>query len=204
MNQPREELLISLVIAQIVDGDAGAGEWDELSALGADDPAIWRRLADSLRDHKSFARAVNASVAQAEMVELPAVPQQTARPKSVLRFPTWPSWSGWAVAAMVTLAATGYMLMNESQTGMTAAQSTPDLLQAYLDQGRQEQSVIGELPERVLIDMQPSATGTGYDLLYLRPILERTHVPDLYRYEGRDELGRPTLVRYEGPEGPPM
>ena len=60
------------------------------------------------------------------------------------------------------------------------------------------------MPERVLIETRPSETGRGYELLYLRQILERTVVPDLYKFYGQDEMGRPTLVRYDGDAGPPM
>ena len=109
MNQPRDDILIS----QIIDGDATAGEWDELTALAGDDPAAWRRLADALRDHKAFARAVNAAVGLADTIELPRSDAATGpRPRSTpnLRFGAWSGWTGWAVAAVVTLAwVTGFV-----------------------------------------------------------------------------------------------
>lgn len=203
MNQPREDILIS----RVIDGDANPGEWDELAALAERDTGTWPHMAARLRDHQAFARAVNVSVEAADEVELP---RAHAGPGS-LRFAGWRGWSGWAVAAAVTLMSVGGLLalpraarpLSGDPVAQTAG-TTDDLLRAYLDRGRQEQSVIGEVPERVLIDMRPAESGDGYELLYLRPILERAVVPDLYRYEGRDDLGRPTLVSYDAPQGPPM
>ena len=82
--------------------------------------------------------------------------------------------------------------------------SASDLLAAYLDKGRQEQSVIAEVPERILIETRPNETGRGFELLYVRQIIERTVVPDLYQFHSQDEMGRPTLVRYDGNRGPSM
>ena len=77
-----------------------------------------------------------------------------------------------------------------------------DILQAYLERGRQENLVIAEVPERILIKTRPAA-GQGYELLFVRQILERAVVPDLYRFDAQDETGRPTLVRFEErPRGP--
>ena len=79
-----------------------------------------------------------------------------------------------------------------------------DLFQAYLQKGRQEEMVIGEVPEKILIDSRSMPSGEGYELLYLRQILERAIVPDLYQFTAQDALGRPTLVRFEQPVGPSM
>ncbi len=216
MNQPRDDILIS----QIIDGDATAGVWDELTALAGDDPAAWRRLADALRDHKAFARAVNAAVGLADTIELPRSDAATGpRPRSTpnLRFSGWSGWTGWAVAAVVTLAlVTGFVnLLTTSPEPVTsgraglmetsAPRSAAELLQAYVDQGRQENRVIAEIPEKVLLETRPLPDGKGYELLYLRQILERKTVGDLYQVNSQDEMGRPaSLVRYEGNQGPPM
>ena len=89
-------------------------------------------------------------------------------------------WSGWVMAAGLAIAVVSGMLSTapiESglDTGTNKAQilSAADLLQAYLDQGRQEDVVIAEVPERVLIETRPIEAGGGYELLYLRQILER-------------------------------
>jgi len=214
MNDLHDDILIS----QAIDGNATTAEWDELTARAEADPTIWRTLAATLREHGAFGRAVNADVAVADSIEMPA-PEitPTARRATVSRFR---GWSGWAIAAVLTIAWVGgvHNLVKTEPTmpgtdsaqpltnhagfgdGTTAAQ----LLQAYLDKGRQEDIVIAEVPERVLIRTRPAGTGGGYELLYLRQILERTVVPNLYEFYSQDEMGRPTLVRYVGNRGPSM
>ena len=214
MNEHRDDILIS----RVIDGDATAGEWDELTALAATDPSVWRNLALSLREDKALSRAVNSDVAVADSIEMP---KSAGRAASLIelrepgRHPAVLAriggWSGWVMAAGLAIAVVSGMLSTapiESglHAGSNKAQilSAADLLQAYLDKGRQEDVVIAEVPERVLIETRPVEAGGGYELLYLRQILERTVVPDLYKFYGQDEMGRPTLVRYDGGPGPSM
>jgi hypothetical protein len=91
-------------------------------------------------------------------------------------------------------------------SGLTPASA----LQAYLDQGQTTGRVIGELPEKLLIRAEPvtDADGTsitGYNIVYVRQIMERTLVKDLYRFGGADEAGQPRAVRVDlRPAGRPM
>lgn len=222
MTEQREDILIS----RAIDGDATAAEWDELTALAEADPAVWRNLGVGLREHGAFARAINAGVAVADRIEMPE-PAAATRPVSMIelrrpvRRPVLTrigGWSGWAIAAVLTLAwVTGVLNIVHNRPGFRTGTPTAgnnnaqivgasasDLLAAYLDKGRQEQSVIAEVPERILLETRPADTGHGYELVYLRQILERTVVPDLYKFHSRDEMGRPTLVRYEENTGPSM
>lgn len=211
MEQAPEDILIS----RVVGGEATNGDWDRLTALADGDPALWRRLGETLRDQAGFARAVNASVSIAEAIDLPPAPRVRTTPgQAAAHVPALRigRWSGWAVAAVVAIAWVAWLFeagRNPNppayNTAGLAGAPAADLLQAYLDRGRREDRVIGEVPERVLIETRPAAVGEGYELLYLRQILERAVVPDLYHFEGRDETGRPTLVRYEGKrQGPGM
>ena len=125
-------------------------------------------------------------------------------------------WSGWAIAAVFTIAwVAGILNLVQSTTPQPigtpvaaeagfAGASASDLFAAYLDKGRQEQFVIAEVPERILIETRPADSGRGYELVYVRQIIERTVVPDLYQFHSQDEMGRPTLVRYDGDRGPSM
>ncbi len=221
MNHLHDDILIS----RAIDGDATAAEWDELSARADANPTIWSDLAATLREHGAFGRAVNAGVAVADSIEMPApgitptVRSAATRPRPAA-LSRLGGWSGWAIAAVLTFAWVGGVLnlvrTNPASTGTGSAQpltnnagfgdgtTAADLLQAYLDKGRQEDFVIAEVPEHVLIETRPSGTGRGYELLYLRQILERIVVPDLYEFYSQDEMGRPTLVRYDGNRGPSM
>jgi hypothetical protein len=210
MEQERDQLLMS----RVVDGDATTEQWDELTALADRDPSIWRRLAATLRDHASFARAINTHVAVAETVPLPS--EAEARRASVTvephvtPFAHVSRWSGWAVAAVIGIAWLSW-IFNAADSGLGRVREAPvnyaglpaaDLLEAYLDRGKQEQRVIGEVPDRILIDTRPSGSGQGYELVFLRQIMERAVVPDLYQFGGQDERGQPILVRYqERPQG---
>jgi hypothetical protein len=209
-----------ILISRILDGNATSGDWDELTALADANPALWRNLAMSLREHQAFARAVNADVAIADAIEMPLVSTVATRPPhNAGRHPAILArvggWSGWAVAAVFTIvwvAGVLNLVQNTTsqpngsapvQTLALGGASASELLQAYLDKGRQEDFVIAEVPQRVLIETRPNGTGHGYELIYLRQILERTVVPDLYQFN-HDESGQPTLVRYDGENGPSM
>lgn len=209
MNTVSDELLVS----RVIDGEQDPGEWDELTARAEQDPSLWRTIAEAHRDHASFARGVNTAVGAAEAIEPPVRPEQgrlphaVARPRAALLLG---AWGGWAVAAVLMI--TWSVRFPEpvamdgriQEAGIGTSVPAADLLQAYLDRGRQEDFVIGEVPEKVLIDSRPAPSGDGYELLYLRQVLERAIVPDLYQFTAQDELGRPTLVRFEGYPGRSM
>lgn len=209
---------IEVLISRAVDGQAATAEWDELAAAAATDPDLWRSLALTLRDRSGFDRAVRAAVDVAEAVDVPAA---EAPPRGGADFARAPGprhrlivplrTAGWAAAALVALAWTVSHLAPRLSgpprpviTSNLSGASAAELLSAYLDRGRQEKLVVGELPERILVDTQSAPSGQGYELLYLRQILERAVVPDLYGVTGRDELGRVMPVRFEGPASPPM
>jgi hypothetical protein len=118
------------------------------------------------------------------------------------------AWGGWAVAAVLALAAipglrrsTSPAPIRPSEIGPAIATAVPtsrDAWQQYLDLGRQEGHVLGEIPARILLDAQ-EVPGHGYELWYLRPVLETMHVPEMYRFNGFDESGEPVLIRYDAP-----
>jgi hypothetical protein len=135
------------------------------------------------------------------------------------------SWSGWSVAALIAIAAAfqwfvpatpqapnnsmgtiGNSGPDQHQAGVNVlpVRSSQQALRDYIDLGRESGDVIAELPTKVLVETRPSPTGEGYELLYLRQILERTHVPSLYEFEGQSEAGQATLTRLAEPTGRSM
>ncbi len=208
-----------ILISRTIDGNATTGDWDELTALADANPAVWRNLAMSLREHQAFARAVNADVTVADTIEMPTVRHAAAiRSRDASPHPAFLAriggWSGWAVAAVFTIIWVAGVLNLVQNTAQQPNGSSPgnitmvgasaaELLQAYLDKGRQEDFVIAEVPQRVLIETRPHGTGRGFELIYIRQIIERTVVPDLYQFN-QDEAGQPRLVRYDGDSGPSM
>jgi hypothetical protein len=80
--------------------------------------------------------------------------------------------------------------------------SASDALSLYLERGRDEGLVVEERPDLVVVGSRPAEDGGGYEVLYVRQILERTIVPEVYVPSGRDEDGRPVLTRIARRERP--
>jgi hypothetical protein len=67
-------------------------------------------------------------------------------------------------------------------------------LREYLRVGADSGRVVGEMPRKVLMHAEPAADGRGYDVVYVRQIVERARVGGMYRFS-QDEAGRVTPVR---------
>jgi len=120
------------------------------------------------------------------------------------------TWSGWLAAAVVAIAflnpqlatrGTGPALPGaENQATLIpqilsreSSATSAEALREYLRKGNQDGSVIGEMPRKILMEAQPAADGNGYEVVYIRQILERARVNDIYRFS-QDETGRATPV----------
>ena len=208
MNDEHNELLVS----RVIEPDATSAQWDELTAAAEVDPKLWRTTVMTLRNQRAITRAVNLSVAIADDVSSQQVHQPMRRvdvDPSPLERRHLLRWSGWAVAALVALAwvsglsnfgSNGTMNAGLGPSTLTAA----ELLENYKTQGRREGRVFDEVPEKILVQIRPSPTGDGDEIIFIRQILERTTSPDLYQYQGEDESGRPTLVRFQASAKPSM
>ncbi len=208
MSNEHNELLVS----RVIEPDATSAQWDELMAAAEADPDLWQRTVQTLRDQQAITRAVNASVAIAEGVSS----RQDRRPgrnvevdRSPLGRPQLSRWSGWAVAALVALAWVSGLSNFGSNGAMTAGIGPSTLtaaehLENYKTQGRREGRVFDEVPEKILVQTRPSPTGDGIEIIFIRQILERTTLPGLYHYQGEDESGRPSLVRFQANAKPSM
>lgn len=217
MNLTNDDNLLS----EIVDGGSIERAWNEWETRADADPAsaaaMWRRLACAQRDQLALIRAMNSAAARSEEMQCSLAgaigrdEERTVSPGQG-RIGTARTWFGWAAAAIVVLTVTMMQLREPAHesadsTGSAiqhAGWSPQQHFQQYLQQGREQGTVIGELPRRVLIDARPSASGIGYDVVFLRQIQERATVPDLYEIAGTDETGRVQMVGYEPPRGGAM
>lgn len=194
MTLDREDVLIS----RIVDGGAEDADWRELRALAKDDPDVLRRLSEAQRRETALREAVGAELDRALEVELPEAHSVTVyRFRSRLQV-----WTGWAAAAAVALAwVTADGLLSRTPEGQNVAgvgsgawaapANSEEALERYQLMGLAEGRVLGELP-LVMIQAERREDG-GTDVTYLRQILERRTVTDIYE-PGVDEQGRPALL----------
>lgn len=200
MKESEKELLIS----RFVQGEAGEKEWDRLTALAATDPALWRQVAEAKRDQDMLIGLMDRALAVADSTEAPTDAGVVSAPP-VLRLR---SWAGWAVAALILLAWAVHFGQQPTTQPVgsvsppavaTAGFTAQEAFQTYLDKGRAEGTVLSEHPRRVIIQTRPAPSGEGFEVIFIQQVMEKTTVPNLYRYSGQDEYGRPTLVRWEGP-----
>jgi hypothetical protein len=199
LNRTDPELLIS----RIVDGEATPRDWSEFRLQAEREASLWRDLAEAQRMQGDLGDEVAAALSVVNQVDVPVHTEMVRRLSGRIRMVGM--WGGWLAAACVGLMwangeRAGMEQNGPSQAGM--ANLTPArALQEYLNKGQTEGKVIGELPEKVLVQARPMTEGngldiTGYEVVYVRQILERTTVKDLYRF-GKDEAGdlRPIPVQ---------
>lgn len=203
---------LDILITRVVDGRAAPEDWRRLEALADVDSGVWREVARAQRDDQVLKLAVGAWVGVAGSVEMGAsmetLPEAAEVPERFRlgeRTRMVAMWGGWAAAAAVALAFVTNRPAEQARVltaGQPAVLSAADALSQYLAQGRKEGSVINEMPEKVLVHTQPGADGNGYEVVYLRMIMERESVPDLYRFT-RDELGQRVPLKMTVPAAHP-
>jgi hypothetical protein len=184
-----------LLVARAAEGAAGERDWAKLEALARTDASVWRDVAMTRRDMAAFSLAVNDQIESAMHVDVPAEEHMVFR--LTQRSRTVATWAGWAAAAVIGLAWLGVPMAANQPSGPAADRpqsaglfaTAAEALDAYLKRGQQDGNVVQQLPTKVLLDAKPSADGKGYDVLYVRQILERATVPDLYKLS-TDEWGQ--------------
>ncbi|MBX3409648.1 MAG: hypothetical protein KF859_07150 [Phycisphaeraceae bacterium] len=202
MNEAEHDILIS----RVVDGAASREDWAALERAGAKEPALWRDVALSLRDHARLSQAVAGATACAERVHTTdvrhgheSIPFSHAVVMSRTRRAA--AWGGWAAAAAIALAMVGRGTLPAGGDGdgpivAGLSQFTPgQLWSAYVQNGVAEGSVIAEVPDREVVEVEQLPDGGGLIVIYKRAVIERARVenPQLMRMSV-DELGRPVPV----------
>lgn len=199
-----------LLISRAVDGRTSASDWAMLETAAVQDPGVWRRLAQAHRDQALLVKSVGRVVDTAEHVELPSrvEAEQHAQDAPPSRLHSFRSWGGWAAAAVLLFAVIvqtnriGSFQAPDQSVGTTGTNmagpaglaTAAEAFNTYLNKGKEEGRVLGEVPDQVLVDSRPAPNGEGFDVVYVRQVVERARVQDLYRFS-RDEAGRVTPVR---------
>jgi len=209
-----------ILISRVVDGCATPQQWQALEALATRDPSLWRDIAIAQKCDRDLTAAVRSAASIADAVDIhpdEAVGSQSggallfSQTAFARRTRRVAAWGGWAAAAAVALAFLGNQPSQSPATGGRQPiranlgeplASAADALQTYLQKGREDGLVIGELPDKVLVETAKSATGHGYDVVYIRQIKEKAWVEDLYRIS-QDEMGNPTPIKVRFVRGGP-
>lgn len=192
-----------LVISRVVDGRAGTREWSTIESIAATDVSIWREIAMAQRDQRALEILVSSAGSIAEATSLPH-PSETEPAHVELPRRRTGSWAGWAAAAAILLAyITGVPLnglkLNSPGSGTNSDQqanlgphlplSADEALANYLTTGKKEGSVLGEIPDKLLVEATPATNG-GYRVITIRQILEVHQVDNLLHFPtSKDEQG---------------
>lgn len=197
---------VDLLVSRIADSEATPADWGAFNDLAERHPWAWRDLAHAQRDHAAMSAAVRAAVETADFVPLPVRAGARARGAGAGPAPMpMIGWGGWAVAACLAVAFFGGIRPAASvaptgnAAGVNLANWTPDdFVKGYVDAGQRTGLVMGEVPQRILIDSRALGPGEGFEVVYVRQFVERARVHDLVRFAA-DESGRPMPVRAEFP-----
>lgn len=196
---------VDLIVSHMLDGEATAAEWAEFETLAAAEPKLWRDLAQSQRDAGALRGALAAAGAVADRVALPTAdraPEIHIYPHPQLRLNRFGAWTGWAAAAIITIIAAVQLRTHSNgheanlmptSLGRPSPTST-DAFNNYLLLGKEDGTVLGEMPGRMLVETRPVPQGQGFEVIFIRQVMERRVVPNLYEVTGRDEAGQPTLA----------
>ena len=214
MTNERADILIS----HVVDGEATAEQWRELEAIAAQEPKLWRELAEAQRDAAALRSALRVAGDLADRISLPASVDAPGERGSYdirtyrhpdLKLNRFGTWTGWLAAAVVTIIAT--VQFNQKRTeptgldtgragiGDNVVQTAGDLFNQYIATGQKDGSVLGEVPGPMLVESRPARSGKGFEVIFVRQVVERAIVPDLYKIDGVNDQGQATLARYRQP-----
>lgn len=187
------------LLERLADGEATTADWASFRAAAGIEPSLWQDLAEAQRTHAELCAQVQEVVALADRVEAPF--EQHATESLSRRIRVVASWGGWAAAAAVLLVwkiglVPGIGPGNQAGLGPSSPVTPEEAFKSYIDQGQKSGLVVGEMPARVMIETRPASTGQGYEVIYLRQIMERRVVPGLYKII-TDESGKPRAVPAE-------
>ena len=191
MNQ-HDRMAADAIIERIADGEATEQDWTRFRGAATVEPSLWQDLAEAQRFQAQLSAQVRAALAPADSVEAP-IGDHLAEGLT-RRIRVVGSCGGWLAAAALGLAwSTGTFRANSAS--LLPVTSSPDqALEQYLTQGQKAGVVIGEVPTKVLIQSRPAATGSGYEVIYVRQILERRQMPGGLYQVGVDDSGMPHAI----------
>jgi hypothetical protein len=203
------------LLNRVVDGEATDAEWARFRALAdaefpGSERSAWRDLAEAQRQHAVLAAAVGRELAPADRHDLPRIRLGHGAPIIAGRIGALTGWA--AAAAAIALVGANAWFGNVlrfgdpsptpttpvSTAGLFRIDSAEDAIEVYKDKGEATGRVIGEMPERVLVESRPLTDGSGFKVVYIRQFVECAEVTDLYRF-GHSEGAGPVLIPVNAP-----
>jgi hypothetical protein len=173
---------IDILLSRAVDGIATAEDWIEIEKIGANDPSVWRTLAEELRAQAALESAVEEQIAIADMVEIDTGAAHASHSFN-RRMRTW---SGWAAAAVVTLAWIGASGMlgasgfaGGQQAGLVSSMTADQALDQYREKGLREGRLMTEYPAIMLQSRVLDDSGR-IEVYYMRRFIERAEINAMY------------------------
>jgi len=195
-----------LLLCRLVDGEASEHDWEDFRTIaGRGAGGLWRALAEAQRDQAVLSAAVADSVRLAERVGLPGERRRGHGESVITRIAPWAGWAAAACAGIIwsvgmfaprpSVSGGGGALVDgaDAPGGSIRLVSSEDALSEYKRLGKEAGVVVGEIPERIVISTTPRADGRGYDITYIRQIVEQRTVTDVFSV-GERESGERVLV----------
>jgi hypothetical protein len=182
MTEPHDRERLDRLTVRIAEGRDSAGELAEFRRLASVDPGAWEALAELQRDDRELRGLALAATAPALDAPLPFPRGNPPRPRFAAAV-------GWLVATALGIALASGGALRPPDGRVQVASLAPDLssaaaLENYLDRGRAEGRVLHEIEPKALVGSRPLAGG-GYELVFVRQILERVEVPEVWRLDAR-------------------
>lgn len=190
-----------VLISRLLDGRAKPEDWRAFRAAAERQGIMWDDLIESATDLQSLSRAVNLVAEGTTCIDVHEAARRDAgrlRSGGLSRI----NRLGWLVAACLALGLISVTLRQRditykpapvNQAGFLSSMTSQQLMDQYYEAGKREGRVIGELPQVTELERRPLGEGKGYEVLYLRHVLERAVVDDVYKL-GTDDAGQPVVI----------
>jgi len=181
------------LISRVVDRCESAADWDALAELESERGEVWRELAQALRCEAELRSVMATELERADRVALP----KTSTPPQRFALPTWSGWVAAAACLALWFASTRSEPEQPPVAPALAAVERDDaefVAENAPEETEDDAAVITELP-MVVVETKPAANGDGYEVVYLRRVLESRTVDQVLEL-APDESGglRPVPV----------
>lgn len=220
MNDERHEQpdrpTLDLLYSRVAAGEATESEWNAIVDAGGREHEVWRDLAYVLRDEIDLGAMAGAAGVASTHVPVPEHDPVVARLADVRRGEAAapvrvPSWLGWAAAAVLFLALivnavsspTAPLPEPQAVAGVPTltSLSTDEAFRAAYELGREDGSVLSPEPRKVILQTREIPSDAGFEIIFIEQVVRKATVPTLYKVQGVDERGRPSMIRMRPDQG---